>query len=106
MKAGIAVKPSSSIDPLTSLLESGDLSMVLVMTVEPGFGGQSFQYDCLAKVEQLRKKYPSLFIQVDGGINLNNISDVIKAGANVLVAGTSVFGSENPKDVIVKLKSA
>lgn len=74
--------------------------MVLVMTVEPGFGGQSFIPETMDKVKQLRKKYPNLNIQVDGGITLDTIGIVAAAGANFAVSGSGVFGSKDPKSTI------
>ncbi|KXN69952.1 Ribulose-phosphate 3-epimerase [Conidiobolus coronatus NRRL 28638] len=102
MKAGIAIKPKTSVE---SFLPYADLvDMVLVMTVEPGFGGQSFMYDCIDKVRVIRQKYPNLDIQVDGGLALDTIEVAAEAGANVIVAGTSIFKAEDPKFVIQKFK--
>jgi ribulose-phosphate 3-epimerase len=78
--------------------------MVLVMTVEPGFGGQKFQSRCMPKVQALRERYPDLDIEVDGGIGLGTIGEAAKAGANVIVAGTAVFGAKSPREVIGKLR--
>ena len=82
--------------------------MVLVMTVEPGFGGQSFMADMMPKVTVLRKEIIrrglDVDIQVDGGISEKNAELVGKSGANVIVAGSAVFGSENPKKTISNLK--
>ena len=69
--------------------------MVLVMSVNPGFGAQAFIENSLDKIEYLRKKYPDLDIEVDGGIKLNNVQKVLDAGANVIVAGSAIFGSDN-----------
>lgn len=80
--------------------------MVLVMTVEPGFGGQKFQHRCMPKVEALRERYPELDIEVDGGLGLGTIDVAAEAGANVIVAGTAVFGASDPKDVVAKLRAA
>ena len=80
------------------------LSMVLVMTVEPGFGGQSFMESTMPKIEKLRAKCPELDIQVDGGINPDTVKIAGRAGANVMVAGSAVFNSENPKETIKLLK--
>ncbi len=80
--------------------------MVLVMTVEPGFGGQKFQHRCMPKVEALRSRYPELDIEVDGGLGLGTIDTAAEAGANVIVAGTAVFGATDPKDVVAKLREA
>lgn len=80
--------------------------MVLVMTVHPGFGGQKFMASELPKVKALREKYPDLNIEVDGGLGLGTIDQAAEAGANVIVAGSAVFGAENPGDVIQKLRDA
>jgi ribulose-phosphate 3-epimerase len=79
------------------------VDMVLVMTVEPGFGGQEFMQDCLSKIEEVRKIFRK-DIEVDGGVNEANAIDVIEKGANILVAGTSVFGSKDYALAIKKLK--
>ena len=80
--------------------------MVLVMTVHPGFGGQKFMASELPKVEALRGKYPDLNIEVDGGLGLGTVDQAADAGANVIVAGSAVFGAQDPKDVIAKLREA
>ena len=76
------------------------------MTVEPGFGGQSFMPDMMPKVEALRKKYPELNIEVDGGLSEKTIDTAAEAGANVIVAGSAVFGAKDPSEVIRKLREA
>lgn len=80
--------------------------MVLVMTVHPGFGGQKFMASELPKVRELRARYPNLNIEVDGGLGLGTIDQAADAGANVIVAGSAVFGADNPGDVIDKLREA
>lgn len=80
--------------------------MVLVMTVEPGFGGQKFMADMMPKVEALRKRYPELNIEVDGGLSEKTIDVAADAGANVIVAGSAVFGAKDPSEVIQKLRQA
>lgn len=80
--------------------------MVLVMTVEPGFGGQSFMAEQLPKVTALREKYPELPIEVDGGLSEKTIDQAADAGANVIVAGSAVFGAKDPGEVIQKLRHA
>ncbi|KAJ1989166.1 RIBULOSE-phosphate 3-epimerase [Dimargaris cristalligena] len=98
MKAGISLKPKTPVDVLLPLAKH--LDMVLIMTVEPGFGGQKFMVDCLPKVSTLRKAFPDLDIEVDGGVDLTNIDQATAAGANVIVAGTSIFKAESPRKVI------
>lgn len=80
--------------------------MVLIMTVHPGFGGQKFMASELAKVSALRYKYPNLNIEVDGGLGIGTIDQAAEAGANVIVAGSAVFGAKDPADVIAKLRAA
>ncbi len=80
--------------------------MVLIMTVEPGFGGQKFMASELPKVQALRKKYPDLNIEVDGGLGPGTIDQAADAGANVIVAGSAVFGAQDPAGVISVLRAA
>ena len=82
------------------------LQMALVMTVHPGFGGQKFMVSELPKVKALRQRYPDLNIEVDGGLNESTIDQAADAGANVIVAGSAVFGAKDPADVISKLREA
>ncbi|KAM7192240.1 Oxoglutarate and iron-dependent oxygenase degradation C-term domain containing protein [Naviculisporaceae sp. PSN 640] len=110
MLAGIAIKPATPVDVLWEILENPDEKerpdMVLVMTVEPGFGGQKFMASELPKVEALRKRYPNLNIEVDGGLGLGTIDQAADAGANVIVAGSAVFGAKDPAEVIKLLREA
>eukprot|EP00276_Gloeochaete_wittrockiana_P016130 CAMPEP_0184341850 /NCGR_PEP_ID=MMETSP1089-20130417/10450_1 /TAXON_ID=38269 ORGANISM="Gloeochaete wittrockiana, Strain SAG46.84" /NCGR_SAMPLE_ID=MMETSP1089 /ASSEMBLY_ACC=CAM_ASM_000445 /LENGTH=221 /DNA_ID=CAMNT_0026670365 /DNA_START=19 /DNA_END=684 /DNA_ORIENTATION=- len=106
MKVGVAVKPKTPVEPLFPFLDAGKIDMVLVMTVEPGFGGQKFMSDMMPKVQVLRSKYPLLDIQVDGGLNAETVKEAAAAGANVIVAGNSVFTAPDPKDAILGLRSA
>lgn len=101
-KAALAVKPNTPIDEVYPYLDR--LSMVLVMTVEPGFGGQSFMEGTMPKIKALRKKCPDIDIQVDGGINLETVKIAGRAGANVFVAGSAVFKSDDPAKTIGALK--
>jgi len=98
IKAGISIKPKTKADVLYPLLKMLDL--VLVMTVEPGFGGQSFMHDMLPKVKALKSrinKYnPKCYLQVDGGINNETAVACVSSGANVLVAGNAVFYAKSP----------
>jgi len=110
MLAGIAIKPETPVDVLWDILdtktESEKPDMVLVMTVHPGFGGQKFMASELLKVKTLRDKYPELDIEVDGGLSEATVDQAAEAGANVIVAGSAVFGAKDPADVIKKLKEA
>ena len=101
-KAALAIKPATSIDEVVKYLDK--ISMVLVMTVEPGFGGQSFMESTMPKIEAIRKINPDIDIEVDGGINADTVKIAAKAGANVFVAGSAVFKSENPAETIALLK--
>ncbi|KAJ2800223.1 RIBULOSE-phosphate 3-epimerase [Coemansia guatemalensis] len=98
MKAGMAIKPKTPVDVVYKYAPT--LDQVLVMTVEPGFGGQSFMSDCMDKVRELRSKFPELDIEVDGGLAPENIEVAAKAGANVIVAGSSIFKASSPESVI------
>ncbi|KAJ2455209.1 RIBULOSE-phosphate 3-epimerase [Coemansia sp. RSA 2336] len=98
MKAGMAIKPKTPIDTVYPFAD--ELDQVLVMTVEPGFGGQAFMPECMDKVRDLRARFPQLDIEVDGGLAPENIEVAAKAGANVIVAGSSIFKAESPGDVI------
>jgi ribulose-phosphate 3-epimerase len=89
MEVGIAIKPGTGVEPLASVIALVD--MVLVMTVEPGFGGQKFMPNCMPKVLALRNEHPNLDIQVDGGLGPATIDAAAAAGANLIVAGSSVF---------------
>ncbi|RYG52914.1 ribulose-phosphate 3-epimerase [archaeon] len=103
MKPAIAVKPKTPVDTVLPYLDR--LYMVLIMTVEPGFGGQSFMADMMPKVRALRAARPELNIQVDGGLGASTIDVAAAAGANVIVAGTSVFKSADPAAAIAQLRS-
>ncbi|VDP09419.1 unnamed protein product [Soboliphyme baturini] len=98
LKVGMALKPNTPMADVKTLVSSVD--MVLVMTVEPGFGGQAFMPQMLDKVRELRNDRPWLNIEVDGGVGPKNIVDCAEAGANMIVAGTSVVSHANPEAVI------
>ncbi|KAF2481130.1 ribulose-phosphate 3-epimerase [Neohortaea acidophila] len=110
MRAGIAIKPGTDVKVLYDIFDNGNKDevpeMALVMTVEPGFGGQKFMPDMMPKVEALRKRYPELNIEVDGGLSEKTIDVAADAGANVIVAGSAVFGAQDPAQVIAKLREA
>ncbi|MFN8209822.1 MAG: ribulose-phosphate 3-epimerase [Bacteroidales bacterium] len=106
MKASVAVNPHTPVMLLKNILPYID--MVLIMTVNPGFGGQAFIMDCYNKVVELRKMIDraghGVLIQVDGGVDTKNASKLIKAGVDVLVAGNAIFSSDNPDETITRLK--
>ncbi|KAI9904733.1 hypothetical protein N3K66_001262 [Trichothecium roseum] len=108
--AGIAIKPDTPVDVLWDILENTDAKekpdMVLVMTVHPGFGGQKFMASELPKVKALRERYPELNIEVDGGLGPGTIDQAAEAGANVIVAGSAVFGAKDPSEVISVLRKS
>lgn len=105
-KAGVVLNPSTSETVLEYIIENLDL--ITVMTVNPGFGGQKFISSQLKKIERIRKMIDksgkNIDLEVDGGINDTNVKDVIKAGANVIVAGSYVFGSKDYKKAISSLR--
>ena len=108
MKAGVALNPHTPVELLTDIID--DLDMVLVMSVNPGFGGQVFIPRAADKVQQLKsmivqRKLQTL-IEVDGGINLETGKRMKDAGADVLVAGNSIFGTKNPEEMIRQMKFA
>lgn len=106
-KAGLSVKPKTSVEAVYPYLDK--LSMVLVMTVEPGFGGQSFMEDMMPKVSAVRSEIDrrglDVDIQVDGGINKDTISIAAKAGANVFVSGNAIFSSDDAEKTIADFKA-
>ncbi|KAM0033802.1 putative ribulose-phosphate 3-epimerase [Helianthus debilis subsp. tardiflorus] len=107
MRPGVALKPGTPIEEVFPLLEGEHpVEMVLVMTVEPGFGGQKFMPDMMNKVRTLREKYPTLDIEVDGGLGPSTIDAAAAAGANCIVAGSSVFGAPEPAQVISLLRTS
>lgn len=100
-RAGLALSPDTPLSAVKDFLPEAD--MVLLMTVHPGFGGQKFIEQVLPKVEALRKEYPG-DIEVDGGIDSQTGLAAVQKGANVLVAGTYIFRSPNPKEAIERLR--
>lgn len=107
MRPGVALKPKTPIEEVYPLVESETpAEMVLVMTVEPGFGGQKFMPETMDKVRALRQKYPSLDIEVDGGLGPSTIDAAASAGANCVVAGSSVFGASEPAQVISLMRKS
>ncbi|WP_411721317.1 ribulose-phosphate 3-epimerase [Mycetocola sp.] len=107
-RAGIALKPGTAVEPYLELLSEFD--QVLVMTVEPGFGGQSFMHETMPKLQLLRQELSrtggDVWLQVDGGINEDTVGIAAEAGADTFVAGSSVFGSDSPGLRINALREA
>lgn len=102
MKAGISIKPGTPVEEVFPYLNQ--IELLLVMSVEPGFGGQKFMPECLDRIRALREKAPKLDISVDGGINAQTGSACREAGANVLVAGSYVFGAQDTAAAIASLQ--
>ena len=102
IKAGIAIKPSTPSSAIEPFVESVD--MILVMSVEPGYCGQSFHENAIQRVKTYREKYPDKIIEVDGGVGPENASLLAAAGATILVAGSAIFGSSDPIKVIKDMK--
>ncbi|MFO7622686.1 MAG: ribulose-phosphate 3-epimerase [Bacteroidales bacterium] len=106
MKAGVAINPHTPVSLLKNILPY--TYMVLIMTVNPGFGGQSFIMESYNKIRELslmiRDSGHHVLIQVDGGVDVSNAASLVEAGVDVLVAGNSVFGSEDPAETIRRLK--
>lgn len=108
IKAGVALNPATSLSTLDYILD--DLDLVLLMSVNPGFGGQSFIPNTLKKINDLKRRVDEqgiiIDIQVDGGVNEKTANSIINAGANVLVAGSAVFGMEDRKKAIDMLRNS
>lgn len=106
MKAGIAINPHTPVDAIKEVISDADL--VCVMSVNPGFGGQQFINATLSKIEKLKnliiQSNAKTLIEVDGGVTLENAKSIVEAGADVLVAGNTVFNSKNPAEAIKLLK--
>lgn len=102
-KAAIAINPNTPVNCVENLL--GDIDMLLIMTVFPGFGGQKFMPETMDKVKEVRRRFPQLDIQLDGGISPSNMEMVTQCGANVLVMGTAYFNSEDPVGLVEKVHS-
>ena len=107
MKAGVALNPHTPVSSIEEII--ADVDLVCVMSVNPGFGGQKFIPATLAKIKQLKAlitaNHSTALIEVDGGVTLENASSIIEAGADVLVAGNTVFASSSPIETIKQLKS-
>ncbi|WP_029285577.1 ribulose-phosphate 3-epimerase [Pedobacter sp. R20-19] len=106
-KAGVALNPHTPVTLLQDVIE--DLDLVLIMSVNPGFGGQQFIHNTYKKIRDLKQLIQgvneNLIIQVDGGVGLQNITNLVSAGANAFVAGNAIFVAENPPEIISNMKS-
>lgn len=106
-KAGVALNPHTPVSTLEHIIE--DIDLALIMTVNPGFGGQKFIYQSIPKLRKCKQlidtRNAKCIIEVDGGIGMHNAQEVLKAGADILVAGSSVFKSSDPKEAISKLRA-
>ena len=107
LKAGVVLNPHASVYVLEDIL--ADVDLVMLMSVNPGFGGQKFIENTLIKIERLKeliaKTGSQAIIEVDGGVTLSNAVDLIRSGADVLVAGNTIFGADDPVEMISKLKN-
>jgi ribulose-phosphate 3-epimerase len=108
-KAGVALNPHTPISVLEDVIADSDLDLVCLMSVNPGFGGQKFIERTYEKVRQLKalivRYKANTLIEIDGGVSTSNAADLLAAGADVLVAGSFVFGAKNPTEVIKELKN-
>ncbi|EYE89282.1 ribulose-phosphate 3-epimerase [Fervidicella metallireducens AeB] len=106
IKAAVALNPATPLNAIEYVLD--DIDMVLIMSVNPGFGGQNFINSTLPKLRKLKEiisdKDLKVDIQVDGGINLNNVKEVVEAGANIIVAGSAIYGSDNIEEAVKEFK--
>jgi ribulose-phosphate 3-epimerase len=106
-KASLAINPATPLDVLDYVVD--DIDMVLIMSVNPGFGGQSFIPSTLPKLRELRQRLaqagrPDVHVQVDGGVKVDNIADIYRAGANVLVSGSGIFKSDSYEETIAAMR--
>ena len=114
MLCSVTIKPKTPVSAIADLIPLLLVSMyrlivrdmVLVMTVEPGFGGQKFMEDCLEKVSEIRALSPSIYIEVDGGVSVKNAELCASKGANVLVSGSAIFGASDIQAYIAEMKEA
>ena len=101
-KVGISIKPSTDISAITPYLN--DIDLILIMTVEPGFGGQKFMPEQMEKTLYIKENAPNITIEVDGGVNLETIKTIKNYPVDVVVSGTCIFNSKNMRETIEKLK--
>ena len=102
-RPALAINPPTTVESIRSY--RGQIEMLLIMTIFPGFGGQKLMNECLPKYAQARELFgPDLFLEIDGGVTLGNVGQVRAAGAEVIVAGTAVFGAKDPAAAVRALK--
>ena len=105
MKVGVGIKPKTDVNVISKYMD--DIDVVLIMTVEPGFGGQKFMGDMMEKIRWIRKTYPHfLHVEVDGGVNMKTIEECAEAGANIIVSGSALIDSQQPKKDIEYMRQA
>lgn len=103
IRVGMSIKPDTPIEEILPYLDN--IELVLVMLVEPGFGGQEMIEECLEKVRKIRELRPDIDIEVDGGINLQNVDKVKRAGANIIVSGTAILREKDRAEAISKMRA-
>jgi ribulose-phosphate 3-epimerase len=104
-KAGITVNPPTPVDSIFQTLEKGLVDEVLIMSVNPGFGGQKYIADAEAKVAEIRRRFPEMLISIDGGIDLETVKPAAAQGANLFVAGTSLFKAPEMKLAVAQMRA-
>jgi ribulose-phosphate 3-epimerase len=104
MKAGIALNPSTPENSIEPFIDLADL--ILVMSVEPGYGGQDFHEDAVERVRHYKEAYPNKIIEVDGGVAPSNSERLADAGADILVAGSAIFKADDPIEIVKKMKGS
>ena len=108
VKAGVTLNPATSVTTLEEII--GEIDLILVMSVNPGFGGQQFIESCLHKISRVRQMLTDAgshgYLEVDGGVNLTNAGAIVKAGADVLVSGSAIFGSEDYARTIQQMRQS
>ncbi len=103
--AGLTINPPTPVESIFKTLESGRVDEVLVMSVNPGFGGQSYIEEAETKVAEVRRRYPGIMISIDGGIDLETVKPAAAHGANLFVAGTSLFKAPDMKEAITQMRT-
>ncbi|MFH4975745.1 hypothetical protein AB6A40_002454 [Gnathostoma spinigerum] len=102
LRCGLAIKPGTPVEKLLPF--ANQIDNALIMTVEPGFGGQKFMESMLSKVRKIRSEFPTIDIEVDGGVNITNVQDCGEAGANLIVSGTGIIRAKDQKQTIKEMR--